>query len=208
MTSTTPETLPNPPLILASGSPYRAEMLRRLTFGFTIEPADIDETPQSGESGLALVRRLSIEKARHVLSRHPDALVIGADQVAVIQPDADSEHAGRILGKPGDLETALQQLRIMRGHTVLYYSGLALIDAAQTRLDVVTTTIRVRELSNQEIQRYLEHDRPFDCAGSLRSESLGISLLDELSSSDPTALIGLPLIRLGQWLREAGFAIP
>ena len=198
----------NQPLILASGSRYRAGLLRRLRVDFEIIPADIDETARTGESGPALARRLSLEKARHVHRLRPDAAVIGADQVAVIEPEAHTEHAGRILGKPGDLETAIEQLKVMRGHTVHYQSGVALIDESSERFAIVTTRTRVRELGDYEILAYLERDQPFDCAGSLRSESLGISLLDELSSDDPTALIGLPLIRLSQWLRESGYAIP
>ncbi|MEM7053528.1 MAG: Maf family nucleotide pyrophosphatase [Pseudomonadota bacterium] len=195
-------------LVLASGSRYRAGLLQRLRIDFEITPADIDETAQAGESGLALARRLSLEKARHIQRQQPDTLVIGADQTAVIEATADSEHAGRILGKPGNPETAVRQLQAMRGHTVHYHSGLALLDGQTERIDVVTTTTRLRPLSDTEILAYLEYDQPFDCAGSLRSESLGISLLDELSSDDPTALIGLPLIRLSQWLRELGLAIP
>ena len=195
-------------IILASGSRYRAQLLRRLRLDFVIQPADIDETAHDGETGTALARRLSLEKARHIHRQNPQALVIGADQAAVIEPVAGNEAHERILGKPGNLQTAVAQLKAMRGHVVHYHSGVALIDRTIERVEIVTTRTRVRKLSDAEILTYLEQDEPFDCAGALRSESLGISLLDELSSDDPTALIGLPLIRLSQWLRESGYAIP
>ena len=196
------------PIILASGSRYRAQLLRRLRLDFSVQPAGIDETAHAGETGVALARRLSLEKARHVHQQNPEALVIGADQTAVIESANTTEPGEPILGKSGNLETAIEQLKTMRGRTVHYHSGMALIDASSERVAIVTTRIRVRELSDHEILAYLEQDQPFDCAGSLRSESLGIGLLDELSSDDPTALIGLPLIQLSQWLRESGYAIP
>ena len=196
------------PIILASGSHYRAQLLRRLRLNFSVQPAGIDETAHAGETGVALARRLSLEKARHVHQQNPEALVIGADQTAVIESANATEPGDPILGKPGNLKTAIDQLKAMRGHTVHYHSGMALIDESSERVAIVTTRIRVRELSDHEILAYLEQDQPFDCAGSLRSESLGIGLLDELSSDDPTALIGLPLIQLSQWLRESGYAIP
>lgn len=196
------------PIVLASGSRYRAQLLRRLRLDFVIQPADIDETAQDGETGTALAQRLSLEKARHVHRQNPQALVIGADQVAVIESGSKTDSSDQILGKPGNLQTAVEQLKAMRGHVVHYHSGLALIDQTTERFEIVTTRTRVRDLSDAEILTYLEQDQPLDCAGALRSESLGISLLEELSSDDPTALIGLPLIRLSQWLRESGYAIP
>ncbi len=209
-----------PTVILASGSRYRGELLKRLGLEFTTQPANIDETPKPSEPGKTLASRLSLEKARHVSLEHSESLVIGADQVAVIlnaagtattpQPNpANSESSPEmLLGKPGNHERATGQLKAMRGRTVMYYSGLAMLGPGVERIEVVPTRLQMRNYSDDEIQRYLEHDQPWDCAGSMRSESLGISLVSELSSRDPSALIGLPLIVLSQWLRASGFSIP
>lgn len=186
-------------LILASASPYRAELLARLGIEFSVVPAGIDESPRAGESGRPLAMRLAREKAAAVARRHP-GLTLGADQVAVC--------AGRHIGKPGDRSTAIAQLQQMAGQTVVYHSAVALVGPGVERLDTVPTTVRFRSLDRDEIERYLDADEPYDCAGSLRSEKLGIGLLDSLSSEDPTALVGLPLIRVAGWLREAGFRIP
>ncbi len=195
-----------PRLILASSSPYRRQMLERLDLDFRVVPADVDETPLAGEAPAALARRLARLKASAVLASHPGALagalVIGADQVAEIEGRPD------ILGKPGDRQTAIEQLHAVSGREVVYHSGLALMDATSERVDAVTTRARYRELDDDEIRRYLDADTPWDCAGALRSEALGISLLESLESDDPTALIGLPLIRLSDWLRDAGFVVP
>ncbi|MEM1080761.1 MAG: Maf family nucleotide pyrophosphatase [Pseudomonadota bacterium] len=197
-----------PPVVLASGSRYRAAMLERLGIEFRIHPADLDESRQTGENGPALARRLSLEKARCIQTLHPEAVVIGADQVAVVEPDSMRQEHHQILGKPGTHERAMTQLKAMRGHQVVYYSGLAVVHTDTEYIDVVSTCMRMRSLSDEEIDAYLTHDQPFDCAGSMRSESLGISLVDEISSSDPSALIGLPLIQLSAWLRALGFAVP
>lgn len=188
------------PLILASGSRYRAEMLERLGLPFAIDASDIDETPAESETADELVRRLARRKAEHVASRRPGSVVIGADQVAVLD--------GTILGKPGDREHAIERLRAMSGRTVDFLSGIAMVHGASTRVDVVGTQARFRALDDAEIARYVDRDRPYDCAGGMRSESLGIALLDSLSSDDPSALIGLPLIRVAEWLRSAGFDVP
>lgn len=188
------------PLILASGSPYRAEMLARLGLPFTSAASGIDETPDDGESPDALVRRLALTKALQVARENPGALVIGADQVAV--------HDGRVLGKPGGRERAIEQLERMSGGRVEFLSGLALVGDGIERVDTVPTTLVFRSLARDEIERYVDRDRPFDCAGAMRSESLGIALLESLTSEDPSALIGLPLIRLAEWLRETGFRLP
>lgn len=189
-----------PPLILASSSPYRAQMLDRLGLPFTTATSGIDETPESGETPEALVRRLALNKARHVAPRHPDALVIGADQVSVLGDD--------ILGKPGSRERAISQIQRMSGQRVDYLSGIALVGPGIERVDIVPTRLTYRTLELAEIERYVDRDQPFDCAGAMRSESLGIALLESLSSDDPSALIGMPLIRIAQWLRSAGYQIP
>lgn len=189
-----------PPLILASSSPYRAAMLRRLGVAFTAVTSDIDETPGAEESAEALVRRLAYEKACHVARQHPQALVIGADQVALLD--------GRVLGKPGTRARAIEQILQMSGNPVEYLSGIALMGHDTDRVDIVPTRLQYRQLQQSEIERYVDRDQPLDCAGAMRSESLGISLLESLSADDPTALIGMPLITIAQWLREAGFEIP
>lgn len=189
-----------PPLILASSSPYRSQMLERLGLPFSAVTSGIDETPEPGESPEALVRRLALEKARHIAPRHPDALIIGADQVSVLGDE--------ILGKPGSRERAIEQIQRMSGKRVDYLSGIALIGPGMERIDIVPTRLTYRDLDQREIERYVDRDRPFDCAGAMRSESLGIALLETLSSDDPTALIGMPLIRIAQWLRAAGYEIP
>lgn len=194
-------TTPPAPLVLASGSRYRASMLARLGLDFSIDPADIDERPMPDESPRTLALRLALEKARVVAARHPQACVIGADQVAGLDD-------GRILGKPGSVERAVEQIREMRGRRVTWHSGIALIGPNLERNDVVDTQIDIRRLGDDEIQRYVEVDRPLDCAGAMRSESLGIALVDRMASDDPTALIGMPLIRIADWLRSAGFAVP
>ncbi|MEX2500069.1 MAG: nucleoside triphosphate pyrophosphatase [Wenzhouxiangellaceae bacterium] len=189
-----------PPLILASSSSYRAAMLERLGVPFSTVASGIDETPEPGETPGALVRRLALAKARQVADANPQALVIGADQVAVL--------GDQVLGKPGAREHAIAQIARMSGQRVDYLSGLALLGAGQQQVDIVPTRLKFRELEQSEIERYVDRDQPFDCAGAMRSESLGIALLESLSSDDPTALIGMPLIRIAQWLRAAGYEIP
>ncbi|MFO7762285.1 MAG: nucleoside triphosphate pyrophosphatase [Wenzhouxiangellaceae bacterium] len=191
---------PHPPLILASSSPYRAEMLERLGLAFARVTSGIDETAAPDESPEALAQRLALEKARHVARQRPEALIIGADQVAVLN--------GRVLGKPGSRERAIAQIRDMSGNAVEYLSAIALVGPGQQRVDVVSTRLQYRRLTHAEIERYVDRDQPLDCAGAMRSEGLGISLLESLSSDDPTALIGMPLIRIARWLRENGYQIP
>jgi len=189
-----------PPLILASSSPYRAQMLERLGLAFSTATSGIDETPEPGESPQRLVRRLALAKAKRIAPEHPDALIIGADQVSVLGDE--------ILGKPGSRERAIGQIQRMSGKRVDYLSGIALVGPGIERIDIVPTRLTYRELDQAEIERYVDRDRPFDCAGAMRSESLGIALLETLSSDDPSALIGMPLIRIAQWLRAAGYEIP
>jgi len=189
-----------PPLILASSSRYRAQMLDRLGLPFTTATSGIDETPEPGETPAALVRRLALGKAKNVAPEHPEALIIGADQVSVLGDE--------ILGKPGSRERAVSQIQRMSGQQVDYLSGIALVGPGIEQVDIVPTRLTYRTLEQSEIERYVDRDQPFDCAGAMRSESLGIALLESLESDDPTALIGMPLIRIAQWLRSAGYEIP
>lgn len=189
-----------PKLILASSSRYRAQMLERLGVSFTVQVSGIDEQPRSDEAPHDLARRLALSKAEAIAVDHPDALIIGADQVALLQ--------GRVLGKPGTRERAVAQLAEMSGCAVDFLSAIALLGPDCRLVDIVATRLQFRKLGKAEIERYVDADRPLDCAGAMRSEALGIALLDAVSSDDPSALIGLPLIRISQWLRAQGLAIP
>lgn len=186
------------PLILASTSPYRRELLERLRLPFTVEAPAVDETPLPGEPPAALARRLALAKAQAVARRHPQAVVIGSDQVAELH--------GQALGKPGDHARAVAQLQRMRGQTVLFHTAVAVVCAARAyaQLELAQIRVRVRALSDAEIEAYLRAEQPYDCAGSAKSEGLGIVLLEAIDSDDPTALIGLPLIRTARLLRQAG----
>ena len=190
------------PLVLGSTSRYRSELLSRLGLPFTVDAPQVDETPRPGETPRALAWRLAEAKAREVARRHPTAIVIGADQVA----DLDGEP----LGKPGTHERARAQLQRMRGRSVIFQTALsvacAATDFAQTELAAVE--VRFRALSDDEIERYLRAEQPYDCAGSAKSEGLGITLLDAIHNDDPTALVGLPLIRTARLLRAAGLTLP
>ena len=190
------------PLILASTSRYRAELLRRLRLPFSVVAPEVDETPLPAEPPEALARRLALAKARAVAARHPEAIVIGSDQVADL--------AGEPLGKPGDHARATAQLRRMRGQTVVFQTALAVVCAASgyAGADLAPVTVRFRDLSDAEIERYLRLEQPYDCAGSAKSEGLGISLLDAIDNDDPSALVGLPLIRTCRLLRAAGLSVP
>jgi MAF protein len=188
-------------LILASSSRYRAEVLRKLGLPFDTLSPDVDETPRPAESPEALVLRLSQAKARIVADQHPDALVIGSDQVAVSEGD--------ILGKPGTEERARAQLTRLSGKPVLFHTGLCLLDAqtGRARSAVVVTAVTFRALTAPEIHDYVERERPLDCAGSFKSEGLGIALFEAIEGPDPNALIGLPLIELCRMLRAAGVPV-
>lgn len=193
---------PQRPLVLGSTSPYRRGLLQRLRLPFTVVSPQVDETPQPGEAPPQLALRLALAKARAVAAQQPDAVVIGSDQVA----DLD----GQPLGKPGTHERATAQLRQMRGHSVVFQTAVAVVCQATgfAQVDLAAVTVRFRDLSDAEIERYLRAEQPYDCAGSAKSEGLGISLLDAIDSDDPTALIGLPLIRTCRLLRAAGLVLP
>ena len=187
-----------PPLILGSTSRYRRELLERLGLPFTVVAPRVDESPRTGERPAELALRLALEKARAVAALHPDAVVIGADQVA----DLD----GEAIGKPGDHGRAVAQLRRMSGRRVVFQTALAVARPAAgfERAMLAAVQVRFRSLSDAEIERYLRLEQPYDCAGSAKSEGLGVALLEAIESDDPTALVGLPLIRTCMLLRDAG----
>lgn len=190
------------PLILGSTSPYRRELLARLRLPFTVEPPHVDETPQPGEAPAALARRLAAAKAAAVAKLHPQAVVIGSDQVA----DLDGEP----LGKPGTHANAVAQLQRMSGRTVIFQTALTVMCGVTgfAQHDLAPVRVRFRTLEAAEIEAYLQAEKPYDCAGSARSEGLGIALLEAIESDDPTALVGLPLIRTCRMLRAAGLRLP
>ena len=202
MQAQTPTPSPARPLVLGSTSPYRRELLGRLRLNFTVEAPHVDETPRDGESPAELALRLAVAKAQAVSARHPDAVVIGSDQVADLH--------GQPLGKPGTHERALAQLRQMSGQTVLFQTAVAVACAATgfLRSELAVVKVTFRPLTDAEIERYLRAETPYDCAGSAKSEGLGIALLERIDNDDPTALVGLPLIRTAQLLREAGMVLP
>lgn len=185
-------------LILGSTSRYRRELLSRLGLPFESVPPAVDETPGMNEKPADLALRLAIAKARDVARRHPQAVVIGSDQVADL--------AGEPLGKPGTHERAVEQLKRMRGQTVVFQTALAVVclSSGFEQSDIAAVRVVFRDLSDEEIERYLRREQPYDCAGSAKSEGLGIALLDRIDNDDPTALVGLPLIRTCQMIRAAG----
>jgi septum formation protein len=191
----------NRPLVLGSSSPYRRELLSRLRLPFSVEVPAVDETPLAGEEPRALALRLALAKAREVAARFPDAVVIGSDQVADL--------GGEALGKPGNHENAVAQLRRMRGRTVVFQTAVAVVCARSgfEQLELAPVVVKFRRLTDAEIESYLRAEQPYDCAGSARSEGLGIVLLDSIESDDPTALVGLPLIRTCRMLRAAGLKV-
>ena len=190
------------PLVLGSTSRYRRELLQRLSLAFDVAAPDVDETPEPGETPRTLALRLALAKAQAVARQHPSAIVIGSDQVADL--------AGEPLGKPCNHERAVQQLRRMRGHTVVFQTAVAVVCLATgfEQVELAPVEVKFRDLSDAEIERYLRAERPYDCAGSAKSEGLGIALLDAIHSDDPTALVGLPLIRTCRMLRAAGLVLP
>jgi septum formation protein len=190
-----------PALVLASTSVYRRELLSRLRLPFTVHAPDVDEAAQAGEAPAELAERLALAKARAVAAHHPAAVVIGSDQVAELD--------GQAIGKPGTHERAVEQLRAMRGRAVTFHTAVAVLrhDTGFEAVRRVPVTVRVRPLSEVEIETYLRLERPYDCAGSAKCETLGIALLDAIESEDPTALIGLPLIVTSALLRAAGLDV-
>ena len=188
-------------LILASTSPFRRELLARLGLPFAVRAPEVDETRQPGEEAPALVARLAEWKAQAIARQEPAALVIGSDQAAVL--------AGEIVGKPGDHERAVAQLRRASGRTVTFYTGLCLLDSASNQRQVTVEVFQVafRQLTAEMIEGYLRREQPYQCAGSFKSEGLGIALFERLEGDDPTSLIGLPLIRLTRMLEAAGVAV-
>jgi septum formation protein len=189
---------PRPPLILASTSRYRRELLERLRLPFDIVSPQVDESPQEGESPAALAVRLAVAKAAAVAALHPQAVVIGSDQVAELD--------GAPIGKPGSHDRAVAQLCAMRGRSVVFHTAVAVQRAASgfAGAALAPVTVRFRDLGDAEIEHYLRTEQPYDCAGSAKCETLGIALLAAIESDDPTALVGLPLIRTCALLREAG----
>lgn len=185
-----------PSLILASTSRYRQELLARLRLPFEAVPPEVDETPLAGEAPAALAERLALAKARAVAAARPDAIVLGSDQVA----DLD----GQALGKPGSHAAAQAQLRLMSGRVVVFQTAVAVVARGLAAIERAEVRVRFRALSDAAIDAYLHADQPYDCAGSAKVESLGIALLESVESDDPTALIGLPLIRTCSLLRRAG----
>ena len=191
----------NRKLILGSTSAYRRELLSRLHIPFSVESPHVDETPLPGEHPAALARRLALAKAQAVAQRFPDCVVIGSDQVA----DLD----GLALGKPGTHERAVAQLRQMRGKTVIFQTAVAVVcqQSGFCQQSLAPVKVTFRALDDDEIEAYLRAEQPYDCAGSAKSEGLGIALLQSIENDDPTALVGLPLIRTSQMLRAAGIAL-
>jgi septum formation protein len=190
------------PLILASTSPYRRQLLERLRLPFSTVSPHTDETSLPHETPHALVLRLSELKARAVAAKHPHALIIGSDQTAVLNEE--------MLGKSGNRQNAITQLQKCSGSSVIFHTGLCLLNAANGRmqLDDIVFEVKFRALTLPQIERYIDSEKPFDCAGSFKAESLGISLFEYMRGDDPTSLIGLPLIRLTQMLNTAGIQLP
>ena len=185
-------------LVLGSTSRYRRELLERLRVPFEVVSPEVDETAEPGESPRSLALRLALDKARAVASRFPDAVVIGSDQVAELD--------GIALGKPGNHARAVDQLRQMRGQSVVFHTAVAVVcqDSGFEEVELALVWVRFRALSEGEIESYLRAEQPYDCAGSAKSEGLGIALLEAIDNDDPTALVGLPLIRTCRMLRAAG----
>jgi MAF protein len=192
----------SPTLVLGSTSPFRRELLQRLGLEFATAAPQIDESRLADEPPEKLVARLALLKARAVAEAHPDALIIGSDQVAVID--------NTILGKPGNRDNAIAQLLEASGKVVTFHTGLCLLNAANGQAQVIVEPFRVhfRALTRAQVERYVDREEPYGCAGSFKSEGLGISLFTRLEGDDPNALIGLPLIRLVEMLEKEGIALP
>lgn len=195
-----PETMK--PLVLASTSPFRRELLQRLGIPFETAAPNVDESPLENETPQALVARLAEAKARACADQFPDALIIGSDQVAVLDK--------KILGKPGTHENAVQQLQVVSGRQVEFLTGLCLFNSQtqNTQVSVVPFSVKFRQLNEQQIENYLLREQPYNCAGSFKSEGLGIALFEKLQGDDPNTLIGLPLIELIRMLENEGIELP
>ena len=189
-------------LVLGSTSPFRKELLKRFNVDFIVDSPNIDETPLESETPETYVKRLSLEKAQAVATKHPNALIIASDQCSVLN--------GKIRGKPRNHKNAVKQLTESSGQRVSFLTGLCLYDTSEDsyQLDLIPFHVDFRTLSNREIQSYLLVEQPYFCAGSFKSEGLGITLFKQLKGDDPTALIGLPLIRLSEMLRNQGISLP
>ena len=187
-----------PRLVLGSTSPYRRDLLARLRLDFSVDTPRVDETPRPGETPAGLAQRLALEKALDVAARHPGAVVIGADQVAELD--------GQPIGKPGSHARAVAQLQAMRGRQVIFHTAVAVVrpDTGFAQGLLAPVAVLFRPLADAEIERYLRLEQPYDCAGSAKCETLGIALLERIDSDDPTALVGLPLMRTCALLRQAG----
>ncbi|MEM9304444.1 MAG: Maf family protein [Pseudomonadota bacterium] len=188
------------PLLLGSSSPYRRELLARLGLPFTQASPSIDETPREGEGAAALVERLAREKAAALAPNHRGHWVLASDQAAAL--------GDAILGKPGNRAAAIEQLRRCSGRLVVFHTAVCLVRGEAQHRARDETHVRFRELTDAEIERYVDHEEPFDCAGSFKAEGLGVALFESLQSVDPTAIVGLPLITVARLLREAGYRVP
>ncbi len=187
-------------LVLGSSSPYRKELLGRLNLEFTTDSPSIDETARTGESPAELALRLSVLKAKAVAKKHPGCVVIGSDQVLDLE--------GECLGKPGNRENAIKQLEKTSGKKLIFQTALTVIDAkGRIQSALVPTTITMRKLNRATIEKYVDLEQPFNCAGAAKIEKLGIAIIEEFSSTDPTAIIGLPLIKLVDMLTNAGIEV-
>jgi septum formation protein len=189
------------PLILASSSAYRKALLDKLGLAYRTTSPNIDETPKPGEAPETQASRLAADKARALAGRYPDHLIIGSDQVAVAN--------GQRLGKPGSRDNAIAQLRASSGHSVTFYTAICVLDSSSgmAKSDLDRTFVQFRKLSDQQIEHYVDREQPLDCAGSFKSEGLGIALFERIEGEDPNALIGLPLIRLIRLLEEFGLEV-
>jgi septum formation protein len=191
-----------PKLVLASTSPYRRQLLERFGIRFTVAAPDVDETPLPGETAIDLTNRLARAKAEVIARRHPSSVVIGSDQVALFGRE--------VIGKPGNPERCIEQLKMLSGQRLAFHTAVNVIHSDtgsnQSHLDI--TTVHFRKLAIDEIERYVARERPVNCAGGFKAEALGIALFDRIESQDPTALIGLPLIWLADALRRTGYPLP
>lgn len=194
------------PLVLASSSPYRKMLLEKLGLEFTSQSPDVDESPRADETPQQMVARLAASKAKALQKEYSAHLIIGSDQIAVLE----TEQGLKILGKPGNRDTAIQQLSECSAKVVTFLTGLAVYNSKEDTIETLVEPFEVgfRQLSQQEIASYVDKEQPFNCAGSFKSEGLGIALFDYLHGDDPNSLIGLPLIRLLQLLRQHGYQVP